>query len=264
MGKLYAICLLLLMCVSCEGSFEVDISIEDSHPWERASGRQFWYTLVYQGTDGLEMVNLPIGTRRARVAVPRLGTVVFAAYPLGAGIPMVAHCLSEKQRKSIVLSADLGPLCDSLLHIAKTWPLPVTHVNVSRLAARVREIAPDGMGVDWNRLATDIVSGTLGRDSVTKLGGRALVLGDVPGGRWVCEAGSFGSLTIFDGEEVSLDSVPPGVLRFVNLARKMELRLMVSEEPGEMPFFHLAPVDTLLAISDPAYHDLVGRAHDFP
>ena len=265
MGRLCAACLVLLLCVSCTDTFFVEVSIDESHPWERASGRQFWYTLVYQGEYGLVMENLSIGVKRVRVAVPRSsGTVIFAAYPLGGGLPM-GGALSIGQRGGTVsLFGAEGPLSDALLHVAKSWPEPVGCVNYERLSMQVHAIDPRCLCVDWNRIATDIVCGKLAESSVKRRDGRDVLLCDVPTGRWVCELASLGSFTIFHDEQVLLPSMPAGLIRYLNIESKMELRLLVPDDPAEDPLFFLAPVDTLLAISDPAYHDLVGRSHDFP
>ncbi|MFA7642567.1 MAG: hypothetical protein WCY74_04725 [Sphaerochaetaceae bacterium] len=254
----------LLFFSGCEPSYFVDVRLESSHPWERASGRQFWYTLVHTGTSGLEMNNIPIGVHDIRLAVPRSRTVIFAAYPLGTGFPVGGGMTTGTSEGPILLTSLEGPLGNMLLQVAKQWPAVVSHIDFDRLSDAVRQADERMLCIDWNRVAASIVNGTLGESSIQSIETRTVELSDIPEGSWVSESPMIRSFTLYGKDTVTLDSLPPGMIRFVNLQGRMELRVLVPDDETEAPFWYIAPLDPILAISDPAYHDLIRSADDFP
>ena len=65
-GRALAILVLIVGIASttaCESASWTTVQIVGNHPWEKASGRQFWYTLLYRDDTDLRQVNLPIGVR---------------------------------------------------------------------------------------------------------------------------------------------------------------------------------------------------------
>lgn len=267
MGR-YLLCFILailsLFSCACAQQYQVDILLEGSHPWERASGRSFWYTLVYCGEAGLEQATIPIGSRNARIVVPRSQTIVCAAYPLGTGIPFGGAATLSQTYSRVTLTMEEGPLCDTLLRVAKQWPNPVGRVNYDVLLREVRLKDVQAFRIDWNRLSREIISGKLSSSSVRTLLSRDVRLTELPAGKWVGEYPGLGSFSLFTEGETTIGHLPAGLFRFVNLGCKLELRVLVPADPEEDPFAYMAPLDTLLAISDSAYHALLGRFDDFP
>jgi hypothetical protein len=78
----------LLLLTTCQPTTLVEVVLGESHPWEVASGRRFWYTLIYQVEGVFEQVELPIGKRKVELLLPPGKTTILAAYPLGNGAPL--------------------------------------------------------------------------------------------------------------------------------------------------------------------------------
>jgi len=248
---------------SCEPGIWVEVVITDDHPWEAASGRRFWYTLVYQRDQELEHVQLGIGVRRIRLMVPYAQTVVFAAYPLGTGLPFGGAYHASKNRREVKLTAKKGPLAEALLHIAKVWPDPVSSLSFEKLYNQVLTISTSGGGIDWNYMAKDVVKGTLSEESVRKGSTLDVHLLELPQGFWKCESPFVDSFYAFSDYQIDLQSLPAGIIRYVNLDYGLELRVIVPDEEEEDAFWHVVAMDTILMISDAAYQELLEKSRGF-
>jgi len=248
---------------ACESTSWTTVHIEGNHPWEKASGRQFWYTLLYRDDTALRQLNLPIGVRSLRIMVPKARTTIFAAYPLGTGVPFggAYHAVANNHR--VELSMYDGPLADALLQVSKQWPDPVGELNFTKMAAMVKTVDPSGTRLDWNRLATDIVTGSISNASFRISGSGSIAIESVPQGRWIGEQVDSKAFFVFADQEVVLENLPPGVVRYVNLDYGLELRIAVPDNTRDAPFWHMVPMDLLLRLSDWAYHELVHSGDAF-
>lgn len=256
----YSLLLLVLLSlfIGCEHSYTVEIEIEELHPWEKASGRLFWYTLLYQDREGLVQTNLPIGVRKVTIPICRSQTLFCVAYPLGGGIPFGGGATFPLKGETITLSLHEGLLCEALLYGSKRWPLPIGNINYERVREKVELIDPYTLKIDWNVLVSDIIKGELDSSSFVKKGSRKVVLEDLPFGKWVCESPHIPPFTLYSGTSVELEHVPNEVvLRFINLEHSMELTLIVPIEQSESPFWHIGPLDPLLTLQEPLYHQLL-------
>jgi len=252
---------LIFLC-SCTPERFITVVLSQDHPWETASGRRFWYTLAWTGIDGeIFKTHLSIGCRSVRVPVATGQSVIFAAYPLGTGIPLGGSYLALDERATVSLSVEEGPLADMLLSLSKRWPGPVARVHTHHLLEYVEAVDPLGLGIDWNLLATTIVEGELSGSQVRSLQPIELVLEGLPEGRWICEHAGYPALFGFCENPVVIKELFPGLLRFVNLERNMELRLVVSEDAvtGQLggTYWHVVAVDPLFTLSDTAYQQLL-------
>lgn len=258
------ILLLCLLCNACESGAWIEVEIVDDHPWEIASGRRFWYTLVYQGDQGLKQIQLGIGVRRIRLLVPYAKTIIFAAYPLGTGFPFGGAYHASKNCRKVELTARRGPLAEALLHIAKLWPGPVSTLSFDKLYDQIVTISASGGCIDWNYLATDVVKGTISEDSVRNSTTVDVQLSELPQGFWKCESPFFDPFYAFVDYEISLQSLPAGIIRYINFEYGLELRVVVPDEEGEDAFWHIVAMDTILMISDTAYQELLEQSYGFP
>ncbi len=265
-GRALAILVLLVGIASttaCESTSWTTVQIVGNHPWEKASGRQFWYTLLYRDDSALRQVNLPIGVRSLRIMVPKARTTIFAAYPLGTGVPFggAYHAVANNHR--VELSMYDGPLAGALLQVSKQWPDPVAELNFTRIARMVKTVDPSGTRLDWNHLATDIVTGAVSEASFRTSGSRSIVIESVPQGRWIGELVDSETFFVFADQEVALENLSPGIVRYVNLDHGLELRIAVPDNAQDVPFWHMVPMDLLLRLSDWAYHELVHAGDAF-
>lgn len=265
-GRALAVLVLLVGIASttaCESTSWTTVHIEGNHPWEKASGRQFWYTLLYWDDSALRQVNLPIGVRSLRIMVPKARTTVFAAYPLGTGVPFGGAYQAVANNQRVELSLCDGPLADALLQVSKQWPEPIGQLNFTKMAQRVKTVDPNGARLDWNHLATEIVTGSISDASFRTSGSGSLVIGSLPQGRWIGEQSGSGMFFVFADQEVVLENLPPGVVRYLNLDYGLELRIAVPDNTQDAPFWHMVPMDMLLRLSDWAYHELVHTGNTF-
>lgn len=255
---------LLGSLTSCVEGRSVTVVLAQNHPWESVAGRRFWYTLAYNGAeDGLHTVQLSIGQRKVNLLVAPGQTVVFAAYPLGQGIPLGGATHAIDSHEDVELTAKDGQLADMLLSLAKTWPLPVATVNFDYISAQIGFLSFSGLGIDWHRLAKDIVEGNLNERSVQPLAPRTLFLSDIPQGRWVCERNWYADLCVYSDTTAVLENAFPGMLRFLNLELSLELRIVISEDEEEGTYWHIVPMDPLLLLSDATYQQLLEHVDGF-
>lgn len=209
----------------------------------------------------ISKAHLSIGCRTVRVPVATGQSVIFAAYPLGTGIPFGGSYLAIDETTTVSLTMEEGPLADMLLSLSKRWPGPVSRIHTHHVQNHIEAVDPLGLGVDWNLLATAVVEGELSRTKVRSLQSIELVLEGLPEGRWVCEHGGYPALFGFCENPVVIKELFPGLLRYINLERNMELRLVVSEEavtghPGGT-YWHVVAVDPLFTLTDTAYQQLL-------
>ncbi|PKL14331.1 MAG: hypothetical protein CVV52_02330 [Spirochaetae bacterium HGW-Spirochaetae-8] len=261
LSVLICISFLIILC-SCEQEHYITVVLAQDHPWETASGRRFWYTLVWNALDGeISKTHLSIGCRSVRVPVVAGQSVVFAAYPLGTGIPLGGSYLAIDKKETVSLTVEEGPLADMLLSLSKRWPAPVARVNTHRLVEYIEAVDPLGIGIDWNILAKSIVEGDFSSTQVRGLQSIELVLDGLPEGRWVCEHAGYPALFGYCENPVVIKELFPGLLRYVNMERDMELRLVVSEDaitgqPGGS-YWHVVAIDPLFTLSDAAYQQML-------
>jgi hypothetical protein len=255
--KYFILMLSIFFLIGCSDNFVDEVEIGEAHPWERESARAFWYTLVYQNKDSLRVTTLPIGSRKALVEVPKTGAIVFVAYPLGEGLPLGAALEATGLNKKLKLDSELGSLGETLLYVAKTWPKCVQSINWEKICKEVLCVDDKGLAIQWNRLANDLVNGKLSSLSFQKGVTRDLVLEDIPSGKWVCEIKGFGSFVVYKDEAVVLKELPVGLLRFLNLQRKLVLKIFISEDENEDPYYYIGPCDSLLTIADSDYYELL-------
>lgn len=246
----------LFLLTTCHTTTVVEVVLGESHPWEIASGRRFWYTLVYQVEGVFEQVALPIGKRKVELILPPGKTTILAAYPLGNGAPLGGAFQGERRVELLYAQGDLA---QALLQFAKFYYEPLERLSFDYLATQLLDKRGEGDGFDWNYLVKEIGNGTLGERSFKLLPLREVVIEDLPVGYWVSEKGSYPSFYSFVNREVVVENLPPGLTRYINLEAKMELRILSSLD--EPPFWHITPLDTLLMISDSAYQRLLESSY---
>ncbi len=257
-------CSLLLVCIvavcctlSCDSSPWIEVSLGEDHPWELASGRRFWYTIVYTSSNGVQMQQLSIGERVFRIPSSRTGTTVIAAYPLGGGIPLGGAYHAGVDERTVTLSFADGPLARTLLQVAHQWPNPVAQSNFSYLAKEISFIDLRGLCIDWARLSRDVVEGSVGSKSFIPGDAVDISVSEIPPGRWIAETSTLDSFHAFSYAESTVRDLTPGVFRFLNLDHLLELRIVVPDDSQEDPFWHAVPADTLLRVSDATYQELL-------
>jgi len=131
------------------------------------------------------------------------------------------------------------------------------------MARSVKTVDSSGTRLDWNHLANDIVTGSISEASFRASGSGSITIESVPQGRWIGEQVDSKPFFVFADQEVGLENLPPGVVRYVNLDYGLELRIAVPDNTQDAPFWHMVPMDMLLRLSDWAYHELVHAGDAF-
>jgi hypothetical protein len=248
-----------VLFLSCEENLKIEVKLDQGHPWERESARQFWYTIVYHFYGEVHFVTLPIGVRKINLEIPRDQTTFFIAYPLGEGLPFGGAYYRGSQKRVVSLKSEEGLLCEALLHIAKSWPKCVNTLNYPYLVNEIRDVDENLYSIDWSQLGKSIIEGSLNNSSIVRSNLRDVVLENIPVGKWVCENKSFSSFTVYGDEDIVLESLGPSVLRFLNLNLKLQLKIVVPTDLNEEVFYYIGPINTLLTISDSAYYQLINK-----
>lgn len=196
-----------------------------------------WHTLVWtDGHGGFVRLHLEAGIRSVRVSVPYGKAVVFCAYPLGELNPWggVLHPLGRDGR--VVLTLREGGVARLLQSLSGTAPEPISRLVYPNLRALLDEMLGDDWScVDYTRLGTAILNGSLERGSIRSLEPFPVVLEDLPTGRWVSEERDDLSFW-FDRGSMSVQrlSLFPGLHRFLNRESHMELHILVDTETEQV------------------------------
>ena len=259
---LLCICAILLL-ISCEPDQWVEVVLGDDHPWETASGRRFWHTVVYISESGIEQLQLSIGVRTFKILVPHASTCIIAAYPLGQGIPLGGAFHPGLDEKCVTLTFTEGPLARTLLQVAQRWPKPVSQCNFNYASQEVQYVDTNGIAIDWTKFANDLVRGTLDDDSFACAATRDVTISGLLSGLWISESPTVKSFHAYSFSDSTLEELSPGITRFMNTTHALELRLVVPDDASEQVFWHVVPLDTILRISDSDYLKLLEGSRDF-
>lgn len=246
-----------LCCLSCDASLWVEVTIGDEHPWERASERKFWYTIVCFNKEGITRQQLSIGKRSFRIPLTPGQTTILAVYPLGSTAPLGGAYHPGSDIPSVQLTYDKGPLAHHLLHIATQWPKPIATCDFGYLYCEIRSIDVHGTAIDWGLLAEDLVSGELSSDSFAPSETKDVILSELLPGWWIPESPLYPKFYAFSFADTAVEALTPGVHRYLNVAHGVELRIVVPDDPNAAAFWHVVPMDPLLQLSEDAYLQLL-------
>lgn len=257
---------LLLLCTGCSEQYCITVTLAQDHPWELASGRRFWYTLVWNAGTHICSKHMSIGQRSAVVAVPNKSTVVFAAYPLGSGLPFGGSYSPVLDTSlHVELTQDEGPFSASLLSLSRRWPEPVRNLNFRLVFEMISQIDPSFVHIDWNLLSKAIVENVVDENAF-RLSTREDVYFDaLPEGNWICEYATLDDLFGFSDNPIIAQGLPSGLIRYINLDVDLELRVVVpnrdySDDEDINAFWHVSRADPIFLLSDAAYQELLEHA----
>lgn len=255
--------LLLSFTLSCTFQRTVEVRLGSEHPWELASGRKLWYTVAYNTLSGTERAHLSIGQRSLRIALPHHQSLIFAAFPLGEGLPVGGFSTPSKQDASlVVLQWEQGALAAALLELAKRYPEVVATVNFEQTWRMIAALDPTGAKIDWNQLCRALVEDEVDATSFVTNAGSKLIFEGLPSGVWICETPIYANLYGFSQQQVEVTNLAPGVTRYLNLESKLTLRIVCPEnalpdEEQQSPFWHITRADALFLLSEANYQSLL-------
>ncbi len=227
MKKMFLLVLSVLLLCSCtENRMHRTVKIEiPVHPWERKSDRKLWYSLEW--TDGTELKRLHIDekTRVAEIPVAAGQTVYVCAYPLGEMLAFGTAVTPLFSSSTAVLDQNGGVLADLLINIDREAS---SQVNFDRLFAEASAKTEDFRFLDMSQIAVDVNNGALKKSSLKTIGGYDIEPFEVVRGQWVSEFALSGSFIASEGTTPPM-TLPPGVFRWYNPEKNMELRIVVGD-----------------------------------
>jgi len=185
---------LLALCISCEfnplSERQVEIIINEEHPWKKVSHRPLWHTLVYyDGAGCLQQVHLEGGTTKATIAVRRDRLTVFCAYPLSSLVPYGGFSYPGC-KTPIVLDQEQGRLASLLLDAYPHNSQAIENLNGQALVAMAGDVAR----MDTSKFLVDLLNGTVDHESLALHPKLTITLADLPAGYWInerCDQRSF-------------------------------------------------------------------------
>ncbi len=221
----------LLLCGCSNPMRSITIKFPDLSEWDKACNTLSWHTLVWtDGNGGLEKLHLNANQRVVTVEVPWGKTIVFGAFPLGYLEPMGGVLSHIAPADTITLSQQDGHLCSLLLNLSVTAPNLVSRLNVPRMLQSIAELADDSRYLDENRLAHDIVNGSLSNSSYVLLMGLEVEPGAIPEGVWISNDQRIPSMWVDPYEDPPKLFLPGGMHRFLNRSMGLEMRIMVDAQ----------------------------------
>lgn len=174
----------LLVFFGCDANplfqHKVLVKLASVHPWEEASLKKLWHTLVW--TDGLgklQSMHLGPGQRQAYLSIPKGKTTVICAYPLGDMLPYGGF-FSLDGKGTILLSQDKGELAKLLLDAFLCNPEAVQSIDAEALFA----LCPKPSLMDRTSLTVALLNGNWETKLFNPLEAN---LSDLPSGYWVPE-----------------------------------------------------------------------------
>ncbi len=197
---------MLLLCCSCAFNplyeKQVEVGIEEEHPWKHVSYRPLWHTLVYYDASAQRRtVHLKSGTTRAFATVRRDCLTVFCAYPLSDLHPYGGFYYPGS-KLPVVLTQQQGRLASLLLDAYAHNAQAIENLNGAALVA----LAPDVARMDTSALLVDILNGTVDQQNLVILPKLAVTLADLPAGYWISERNEERSFYYLYGDTVSFEA----------------------------------------------------------
>ena len=222
--KLPLFLLLTFLLFSCSVSpdREVEVTIPD-HPWERASGKNLWYTLKWTYGDEIRSVFIPPDQRSVRLYLPPGETAIIAAYPLGDMSPFGAILTPLDTSSRIILSQNDGVLAGELLDIDR---VVTSRLNYGLISSNLREKTDDFRNLDKVSFLRDLQNGVLSKRSFRVFSFFPVESFALPNGIWTSEFLQDPGLVVTEGKSPDLQ-LPEGVFRYLNPEMDRMLVLIV-------------------------------------
>lgn len=212
----------LLACSAnplCE--VEITVTIVDPHPWREVAHKPLWKTVVYTDGETVGRIHLKGDENATTVVVRRDRPTIICAYPLSTLAPWGGY-YSPGSKRAVSLTQERGELARLLL---ESWSLNTQAFETIKAEALFSSVR-DASLLDHHALLLSLLDGSLDQESITYHPPLAVVLADLPEGRWVSELVDGTSFHFLWGDEISL-SVGGIIQRWLNKERSLLLTLYV-------------------------------------
>ncbi len=208
---------------------QIQIRLVSTHPWEEASLKKLWHTLVW--TDGwgrLQAMHLSPGERQATIPVQKGKSTIICAYPLGDMLPFGGF-FSQGNQEVIHLSQEKGELAKLLLDAYLCNPEAVECIDADALF----NLCPRVSLLNKVTLTVGLLNGVVEIEDLSPLLAK---FADLPAGFWVPERKSQVPFFSVWGESVSL-CLEGGVQRWWCRERSLELIVFADLKKKTFSYF---------------------------
>lgn len=212
--SILTIVLSVLFLVSCSLSCPdrlLEISIP-GHPWERASGKELWYTLKWTYGDEIRSLYLGPEERQASIYVPTGETVLIAAYPLGEMAPLGAIITPLDEAVHVNLNYDDGVLANELIGLDRSV---TKRLNYGLIRDSLSKKCDDMRKIEKVSFLRDLQNGELTEASFKIVSLYGIDRFALPNGLWTSEYVRDSSLFVTDNLSPQLE-LPEGVFHYLN------------------------------------------------
>ncbi len=213
---------------SCSNSIRrtIRIVLDEPHPWEAAAHTGLWYTLVWHENGTLFRRHVVYG-ESPEISIPLGKTVVFCAYPLGELSPYANAWTPAEESGTLLLTQKYGALGDLCLRLVQGDAPVIEALDFPALGRYLLSRTEDLRLLDMDRLALDMLNGSLGEDSVHLVEKIEVPLEGVPSGRWVGDVPQDGAFWVGAHEGAVRIQLSPGYHHYLCAGRQLEAVVVV-------------------------------------
>ena len=217
----------VLLCSCSQGMFSRTVEVViPPHPWEKASGKNLWYTLRWTDSSGVRSLYVGPEQRSVSLEVPVGETVIVAAYPLGELNPCGGAVMPSDESRTLVLSQNEGVFADELLSLDRE----VTRdLNYGLLIGNMLKKCDDLRQIGKVSVIRDIQNRQLHDASIKTVSLFGIEQFAVPDGIWTSEYLRDADLIVTDGTAGPIE-LPEGVFHYLNTELDRMLVLIVDSK----------------------------------
>ena len=214
----------VLLCSCSQGMYRRTVEVViPPHPWEKASGKNLWYTLRWTDSSGVRSLYVGPEQRSVSLDVPVGETVIVAAYPLGELNPFGGAVCPPDESRVLVLSQNEGVFANELLSLDREV---TRELNYGLLVDDMLKKCDDLRQIGKVSVIRDIQNRQLHDASIKPVSLFGIEPFAVPDGIWTSEFLRDPDLIVTDGTAGPLE-LPEGVFRYLNTELDRVLVLIV-------------------------------------
>ncbi len=223
---LFFICLLNISCTQSIKYKEIEVIIENNHPFDRECENLFWYSICY--TDGygdLKYIHLNQGLKKIKLIVQRDKPIFICAKALGFLSPIGGVILPDENK--IVLDYEKGYLVSFLQKLYIQNPSAILSLKFNKIFTLLKK---RGILNSFNKLilARDIISEDLCEKSIYSVDNIKVSLDQAINGYWISENPNEGGFLISDSNYKRIKlSLSEGTHYYLNIEKNYLMIIIV-------------------------------------
>ncbi|NCD05114.1 MAG: hypothetical protein EOL97_03260 [Spirochaetia bacterium] len=206
---------------------EVEIIIEEEHPFEKAIGTKVWYSLCYTDSSGkINYIHLKPEQRIIKIWIKKNITVFFCARILDDYSP-IGGVINPGNDNRVILNYKNGYLVSFLQDLYIQNPKAVCSINYERVYDLLEK---RGILFSFDKLtfARALLNGNLNENSIYELSNIPIEVNQAIEGYWISENPDEGGFLISDSnyKRVKL-SLGEGEHNYINFEKGFRMKIIV-------------------------------------